>query len=248
MHFGMVKKTNYLIAIFIFLLIGCSKEEPFPIETIYTITALGDSRVEGGPFPAFESFRYYLWQRLIDRGILFDFTGTRNDTKSYPEYNGQQFDPNHEGKLGDRTDQVLDRVTVIIDMAPETLGDVVLLSVGGNDLYQGISGSDAASNIALIVDKLQAHNSSITIFIEQIEDGTTQFNSTGVINATELEVFNNSIFNIASDKTTTTSTVIAVNMVNLLDDDDYADDLHYNASGAVKIANQYFMALENDLF
>lgn len=243
----MLKKSAYFL-IFLFLFISCSKEVPIAPENTYTITALGDSRVEGGPFPAFESYRYYLWQRLIDRGILFDFTGTRNDTKTYPEYKGEQFDPNHEGNLGDRTDQVLDRLNTIISTAPEMLGDAILLGAGGNDLYQGVSGENAAASIATIVDNLQAHNSSITIFIEQIEDGTTQFNSTGVIDAGELDAFNNAIFGIATDKTTSTSKVIAVNMVNLLDDDDYADDLHYNASGAEKIANQYFIAMENDLF
>lgn len=243
----MVKKITCFI-LFLSVFYSCSKEVPIPLESVYNITALGDSRVEGGPFPAFESYRYYLWQRLIDRGILFDFVGTRNDTKTYPEYNGEQFDPNHEGSLGDRTDQVLGRLNVIIDLSPEMIGDVILLGVGGNDLYQGISGADAATNISAIVDALQAHNSSITIFIEQIEDGTSQFNSTGVIDAAELDALNNAIFGIATDKTTSTSKVVAVNMVNLLDDDDYADDLHYNASGAVKIANQYFIAMENDLF
>lgn len=236
------------VLLFIILLVGCSKEEPIVEAPFYKITCLGDSRVEGGPFPMFESYRYYLWVKLIDGLVDFDFVGSRTDTKSYAEHNGLVFDSNHEGLLGDRTDQVLTRVEGLINSTPDAIGNVILLGVGGNDLYQGISGTDAAANISAIIDKLQGHNSSITIFIEQIEDGTTPFNSSGVIDPLELGVYNNAISSFVNAKSTATSKIFAVDMRSLLSDTDYADDLHYNASGAEKIANKYYEAMDLFLF
>ena len=51
------------------------------------------------------SYRYFLWKKLIDAGVDFDFVGSMNtqlDTYSkgetpQPDYKGQSFDKDHEG-------------------------------------------------------------------------------------------------------------------------------------------------------
>ena len=49
------------------------------------------------------------------------------------------------------------------------------------------------------------------------------------------------------NKTTTSSTVIAVDMFTGFNDNLLADDVHYNEAGAVFIANRYYSILINVL-
>jgi len=241
-------RTIALISVCVLVLqTSCKKDEPLPNDPLQ-ITIMGDSRVEGGPQEEFKSFRYYLWKKLLERDIEFDFLGTRKDSQNYEAHLGKEFDVDHEGKLGDRSDQLLSRIVDLINNHPSQVGNVAIISVGANDLYQAVSANTATDNIKQIVDELQQHNNSITIFIEQIEDGTTSFNTLDVINQEELALLNNNIAGIAIENTTNASKVIAVNMVSLLNDADYADNLHYNVSGAEKIAAQYFNAMNGVLF
>ena len=55
------------------------------------------------------------------------------------------------------------------------------------------------------------------------------------------------VINIAVNKTTTSSTVIAVDMFTGFNDNLLADDVHYNEAGAVFIANRYYNVLINVL-
>ena len=55
------------------------------------------------------------------------------------------------------------------------------------------------------------------------------------------------VLSIASNQTTTTSQVIAVDMFTGFNDGLLADDVHYNESGADFIANRYYNVLVNIL-
>jgi hypothetical protein len=55
------------------------------------------------------------------------------------------------------------------------------------------------------------------------------------------------VLNIAANKTTTTSSVMAVDMFTGFNDNLLADDVHYNEAGAVFIANRYYTILINVL-
>ena len=82
---------------------ACDKDDdstPKPPSTsINKILPLGASRVEGLR-PEYEGFRYELWKDLIDGDWTFDFIGTRTDNASYPSYNGNDFDVDHDGGGG----------------------------------------------------------------------------------------------------------------------------------------------------
>jgi lysophospholipase L1-like esterase len=240
-----VSLRSYLVVFIVsFAFLSCESEDDASegVE-FFQILSIGDSRVEGHQTD-FVSYRYELWKLLKSEGKGVDFSGNRIDERVYPSFQDIPFDSNHEGKSGDRSDEALERVDSLITNNPEMVGNVALLGLGGNDLVQGIPINNSIRHLNLIIDKLQETNSSITIFIERIAPGTTGFQDNNGLSQSEYVAFNNAIYNIAIAKTTSESKVIVVDMSTVLDDEDYADDVHYNQSGAEKIANQYFEAMQ----
>jgi hypothetical protein len=116
---------------------------------------------------SYESYRYELWKNLVDNNYNFDFTGRQKDYGTYEEYSGLEFDIDHEGVGGYETEDVLENIEEIL--ATISSPDIVLLSIGGNDLLDGGNPpSEPISNIVELVGILQTHNSNITIFLERI--------------------------------------------------------------------------------
>ena len=101
------------------------------------------------------------------------------------------------------------------------------------------------SNINNIIDILQANNPSVKIILEQMAPSRSD------IMTTELTDFftqmQQKVINIAVNKTTTSSTVIAVDMFTGFNDNLLADNVHYNEAGTVFIANRYYSILRNVL-
>ena len=238
-----MKKT--LTTIFIFSLIfGCSNVEdsPKPISTsINKVMTLGASRVEGSR-PDYESFRYNLWKNMIENNWTFDFIGTQSDEASYPSFNGFDFDIDHEGRGGWTSGQILDGIG---DWLTETgPPDIVLFSSpGGNDALEQLSYSEAVSNINSIIDVIQSSNPNCIIIIEQMAPGHSE------IMTSELANFWNQIqeevLDIAENKTTINSQVIAIDMFTGFGDNFLADDVHYNEDGAKFISDRYYKTLIN---
>ena len=111
--------------------------------------------------------------------------------------------------------------------------------MNGQDYNQTIS------NVNAIIDALQANNSNVTIIIEQLAPGRSDFITTELTNA-----FNQmlqDVLTIAANQTTTTSQVIAVDMSTGFNDTHLADELHYNEAGAEFIATRYYNVLINVL-
>ena len=238
-----MKETLLTLVIFS-VLFGCSNDEdsPKPISTsINKIMTLGASRVEGSR-PDYESFRYNLWKNLIENNWTFDFIGSQSDEAFYPSYNGFDFDIDHEGRGGWTSGQILDGVG---DWLTETgPPDIILFSSpGGNDALEQLSYSEAVSNINSIIDIIQSSNPNCIIIIEQMAPGHSE------IMTTELTNFWNQIqqevLEIAENKTTENSQVIAIDMFTGFVDNFLADDVHYNEDGAEFIANRYYKILEN---
>ncbi len=238
-----MKKTLLTLSI-LSILLGCSNDEdsPKPISTsINKIMTLGASRVEGSR-PDYESFRYDLWRSLIEHNWTFDFIGTRSDETFYPSFNGLDFDIDHEGRGGWTSGEILNG----LDNWLEETGppDIVLFSSpGGNDALEQLSYSEAVSNINSIIDVIQSSNPNCIIIIEQMAPGHSE------IMTTELTNFWNQIqqevLDIAENKTTVNSQVIAIDMFTGFGDNFLADDVHYNEDGAEFIANRYYKILEN---
>lgn len=207
------------------------------------ILPLGASRVEGAR-PEYESFRYELWKDLKENNLTFDFIGTQSDNASYPPFDNETFDIDHEGRGGWTSGQILDGLN---DWLSEVgTPDIVLFSSpGGNDALEGLSYETAVENINNIIDIIQAKNPNVTIILEQMAPGRSD------IMTAELTSFFNrlqqEVLTIANNQSTSTSQVIAVDMFTNFNDSMLADDVHYNEAGAEFIADRYYTVLENIL-
>lgn len=233
-------KKNYLVILFIFLLIfsSCSEDDPIPDEPTpeLNILTLGDSRVKGLT-PTHESYRYELWIDLMEHDWAIDFIGPEIDTMAYPEYDGLEFDGNH-GAYGGYT--TLNVLRSLEDMLPtiET-PDIVLLGIGGVDLILTGDVETAIANIHEIITLLQLDNPDVTIFIEQIAPGIINLKSQDI-----LQDFNDAIADVPTYTTTTTSKVVSVDMATGWLNAFLADDVHYNELGAKVVADRYFDAID----
>jgi lysophospholipase L1-like esterase len=154
------------------------------------------------------------------------------------------FDLDHEGRGGWTSSEILNGLDDWLNQTGSA--DIVLLSSpGGNDALEGLPYLQAVSNINNIIDILQADNPNVKIILEQMAPGRSD------IMTTELTEFftqmQQEVVNIALNKTTTSSTVIAADMFTGFNDDMLADDVHYNEAGALFIANRYYSILINVL-
>ncbi len=207
--------------------------------TINKIMALGASRVEGNG-PQYESFRYETWKDLIENNYSIDFIGTQNDPGSYPVIKNFNFDPDHQGRGGWTSGDILDQLESDLNLAGTP--DVVLFSSpGGNDALQNLPYDEAIGNINEIVDILQDVNPNVTLIIEQMAPGRTDIMTEELLNY--FNQLQDEILIIAKNKATTTSQVIAVDMFSGFTDAMLADDVHYNTKGAMFIAQRYFDVL-----
>lgn len=236
-----------IIGISLLMFNACNKkddENPKPqSNSINKILPLGASRVEGAR-PEFESYRYELWKMLKENNWTFDYIGTQSDDASYPTFNNENFDIDHEGRGGWTSGQILDEISEWLSVTGSP--DIVLFSSpGGNDALDELSFEQAVSNINSIIDILQANNPNVIIIIEQMAPGRTD------IMTPELTDFfgqmQQEIFSIATSQTTSTSQVIAVDMFTDFNDNLLADDVHYNEAGAEFIATRYYNVLKNVL-
>jgi lysophospholipase L1-like esterase len=224
---------------------GCEDEEPKPVsKSPNTIMPLGASRVEGDR-PSFESYRFELWKQLVDGGWEFDYIGTRTDDASYADHANQSFDRDHEGRGGWTSGQILSGISDWVS----TVGapDIVLFSSpGGNDLLQGLSDYDQTiANINAIIDILQSANPEVTIIIERLAPGRSDFMTAQFTE--DFERIQEQIVVIANEQTTSTSQVIAVDMFTGFDDTLLADEVHYSEAGAKFVADRYYEVLEDVL-
>ena len=223
-------KSNFLI-LTIICFISCNEigdGNPKPISSsINKIMSLGASRVEGER-PNFESYRYELWKKLIDNNYTFDFIGTQSDNANYPSFKSFNFDIDHEGRGGWTSGDMLEGLEGWLKQTGSP--DFVLLSSpGGNDALEGLSYSDAVSNIIIIIEQLAPGHSEImtselTFFWESMQK---------------------EVLKISVNKSTNTSQVIPVDMYTGFNDNLLADDVHYNEEGAKFIADRYFNILKN---
>ena len=236
----MKKKFKLLTGLFLMIFFSCSEEsdiQPKPqSNSINKILNLGASRVEGGR-PEYESYRYELWRKLKENNLIFDFIGTQTDESDYPLYNNLIFDCDHEGRGGWTSSDILEELSNWLSLTGPP--DFVLFSSpAGNDALEGLSYTEAVSNIYGIIDVIQDFNPNTTIIIEQMAPARSD------IMTSELTEFfdqmKEEVLIIAKSRTTSKSEVIAIDMFSGFNDNLLADEVHYNEDGAKFIAGRYF--------
>jgi len=223
------------------------------------ILTLGDSITQGRVGNPGEttrlSYRYELWKMLIDANIDFDFVGSinvmENETTPYsiPDYMGNSFDRDHEGHWAWGTAQILSGYDGTGDSAPGNLStwlagytpDIALIHLGTNDMWwRNQTPSQAAANLELIIDALQADNPNVKILLAELIPVSSAY---GNVNSNILAL-NQLIPDIATDKTTATSKVLVVDQYTGFDTStDTIDGIHPNSLGEFKIAQKWFDAI-----
>ncbi|MEN8927453.1 MAG: GDSL-type esterase/lipase family protein [Flavobacteriales bacterium] len=236
-----IKLLTFGLALLMFT--ACGKDDdtsPKPLSnSINKILPLGASRVEGAR-PEFESYRYALWKDLKENDWTFDFIGTQSDQANYSTFNAMSFDIDHEGRSGWTSGQILSGLNGWLNQTGSP--DIVLFSSpGGNDILEGEDYNQTISNINAIIDALQANNPNVTIIIEQLAQGRSDFMTTEFTNA--FNQMRQDVLTIVADQTTTNSQVIAVDMFTGFNDTYLADEVHYNEAGAEFIAIRYYNVL-----
>ena len=195
------------------------------------IMPLGDSITQ--PNTEQNSYRRPLWQKLQEANFnTVNFVGSQTENKGGPNPN-PDFDLDHEGHSGFRTDEILAQLDGWIDSAQP---DVALIHLGTNDILQGQSAESTIDELGQVIDAFRANNPNIAIFLAQIIP-TRQ-------NDDEREVLNQQIPILAAEKNQENSPVIVVDQASgfNLNDDTY-DSIHPNSNGENKIADRWLASL-----
>ena len=215
-----------------------------PTTASTTIMPLGASRVEGNR-PEYESFRYPLWERLVENGRAVDFVGTRYDDASYPDVNNVGFDRDHQGVSGWTSGQIREALPGWLEEVGAP--DIVLFSSpGGNDALEGLPFDDAVANVNAIIDQIQEANPDVTIFIETMAPTHSDMLDGDNDLSEFLSGMQATVPTIASDQTTESSQVLVVDVTTDFTNEYLVDDqVHYNQAGANFVADRYFAVLED---
>lgn len=243
------KKTLLIVlALIPVICFSCNSDEGSaqkpPSDSLNKIMPLGASRVEGDR-PEFESYRYELWKLLIDGNWDFDYIGTMTDRSTYPQYEGMPFDPDHEGRGGWTSEDILDNISDWLAVADDP--DIVLFSSpGGNDILNGdVSLSEVMENVKQIIEILRNENPNVTIVIELLAPGRTDFMTQEFTEA--FEGVRAQTIRLADEESTENSKILTVDMLAQFNDDLLADEVHYNEAGAQFIADRYYDVLKTIL-
>ena len=223
-------------------------------QRVYNILPLGDSITHAEINRA--SYRYFLWKKLIDAGIEFDFVGSMNtqlDTYSkgdtpQPDYQGQSFDKDHEGHFAWEVNHIwggrnpnnntgsgsLDQWMEAYDF------DIALLHLGTNDAFMGQNNHQTIFEIKAIIEKLRLDNPNVVTLLARVIP-----TAKGQREAAAVEQLASLIPSIIDEMNTEESPVILVDMFEGFDVKALTyDGVHPNEQGEQEMANRWFDAIK----
>jgi lysophospholipase L1-like esterase len=195
------------------------------------IMPTGDSITEGASGDA--TYRYFLWQSLLNAGNSVDFVGSKTGVSSgTPKY--PNFDQNHEGHSGWRADRMANSAT---SWATSSAAQIVLLHAGTNDLIQGQTVASTIIDLTNIIKRMRTANPQMTFLMAKIIPiaGMTSL----------VQQLNTAIGTLATQMNTATSRVVAVDLYTgfSVTTDLKADGIHPTESGYQKMANNWAAAV-----
>lgn len=134
------------------------------------ILPLGDSITQGGKTGRDEfTYRWPLFQMLVDAGVEFDFIGSlkaglQPDAKWPEAHKGRPFDPDHEGHYGWKTGKVLEKLP---EWMPAWAGapDIVLIHLGTNDQKAGDHAAAIVEPLKGIIAQLRKANPRVVVLV-----------------------------------------------------------------------------------
>jgi lysophospholipase L1-like esterase len=205
------------------------------------ILPLGDSITQSNSVHL--SYRYALWNELIDAEIDFDFVGTqssnRNGNPPWPEYKGYVFDRDHEGHSAWRAEQILEEL-------PEWLEGytpaIVLLHIGTNDAFANQPIPSTVKEIKQIISVLRDDNPEVIILLAQVLPVRDPVSNKWI------NELNEKIDKIGESESTEESPVVIVDQNSEFDvSEDTYDGIHPDESGEEKMAQKWFDAIIDSL-
>lgn len=238
-----------LCFVFIALLLSCSLSSADTLR----IVCLGDSITQGQTSRGADggyTFRYWLWKKLIDAKVDFDFVGSMDSAyggsgdPGWPDYNGHAFDRDHEGHWGWSTEMIRNNLETWLQ---GYTADVALVHIGHNDMWRGVSNPTigyGATDAYLrdMIHRLQADNPKITILLARVVPAPEWSTSFPPIH---LDNLNALLDAIATEETTADSRIHIVDLHHEFDVDAWIyDEVHPNALGERFMARLWFHALQ----
>jgi len=201
------------------------------------IMPLGDSITQGGGDR--DTYRRPLWKLLKRSNPRVDFIGSMQ--MNYPNVRPahSDFDVDHEGHWGWRTDNVLYKLDGWIK---HVTPDIVLLHLGTNDMNQNQGAEDTIEELKQIILILRKHNPRVEIFLAQL---IPTINRNTNMRIREL---NDRLPYFAQSITTDDAPVFIVNHYEGFDAyKDTYDGTHPNESGIAKMAQKWHDVLSEHL-
>lgn len=204
-----------------------------------TIMPLGDSITAGTmgvgiPADGFRvGYREELYNDLNNAGYSFDFVGGLVDG----DLANPSMDADHEGHGGFKASEVSLNVESWLAANPS---DYVLLHIGTNDLFDGVTPSDAAASVAAVLRAINTVSPNTRIVLARIINTKGDTTDQGI--TTE---FNTKIAAIAEEQIAQGSRITVVDMESALNyTNDMFNELHPNEAGYSKIEGVWFNALD----
>lgn len=194
------------------------------------VMPLGDSITQA--FTETPSYRWYLWQLLQKAKYDVDFVGSESQPVGGdpPKFD---FDQNHEGHTGVRADEL---EANMLTWAQQFRPDVVLLMAGANDVEQEEDSESIIDDLRNIIDTVRSVVPKVTILLAKL--GPDSGHDAGIND------LNLHIPELASEKNTSQSRVITVDMNTGFSVSDTLDGVHLTSSGESKMAQRWFNALK----
>lgn len=215
------------------------------------IVCIGDSitqgRRGGGEHAMTFSYRYPLWKMMVDAQAKVDFVGSLrggfNGDADWQPYQGQEFDRDHEGHWGWRTQGIRERLEGWLEGYTP---DIALILLGSNDRRGIDSGektiADTADEMRRIIEILRADNPNVRVLIGHVFHAWDPFPE-----------MNRAFAALAEEMTTEESSVSVVNhSEGWISHPERAgthtvDWVHPNRRGDLFLAINWFEAIQDDL-
>lgn len=242
-----------------------------PSQAQYKILCLGNSITQGSIVDDTSaqrpSYRYILWQKLIDANIDFEYVGSHDVSHSGPPavkgtvYKGRTYTNRNEGHWGWSTDEILNGKASQGNLAQwlqTYTPTIVLIHLGTNDMFRQCETGDDNPNKACfqetinelkeVVSQIRSKNSQITFFIAKLIPA--YLDVAGPYSAYNISELNKLIPAMVQELNTAESPVALVDQsqdfVPTTGIDTY-DGIHPNASGEEKMAQKWFAAIQSYL-
>jgi lysophospholipase L1-like esterase len=238
-----------VLFLFFILLVQPAEADKKKIHQPIRILCLGDSITHS--VGEYCGYRYSLWKKLVDLKVEFDFIGSMNRRvneepgQDCPPYKGKQFDPDHEGHWGWRSDQILGMAAgeIYPDTGSGSLSewlqhytpDIVLMHLGHNDAGANETPEQMAGELKEVILLLQKDNPDVNILLAKvIPTAKPLWNS-------RLSILNAEIDGVAKEMRTSSSEVVVIDFSTGFDPAvDTIDGTHPNESGSEKMAEKWF--------